>query len=77
MRLPSAPTHQNPVSSRYSATTEAPVRARPGEGSLNTAAREAGPTAAARVAGSGQENVPLRYRLYVQRYFNQSAQKRK
>lgn len=56
---------------------EAQVRARGGQGTVNSPARNVGGLGTAAVSGTGQENVPLRYRLYVQRYFDQAAKGRK
>lgn len=58
-------------------TGEAQVRARPGEGQVRTPTRDVPLPSAASVTGAEQENVPLRYRLYLQRYFDQAAKGRR
>jgi len=56
---------------------EAQVRARVGQGRVSSPARNVGGPSTAAVNGAEQENVPLRYRLYVQRYFDQAPKARK
>lgn len=52
---------------------EAQVRARVGDGTVATVARNVAPPAAASGIGTEQENVPARYRFYMQRYFDHAA----
>ncbi len=56
---------------------EALVRARPGQGTAQSAAGDGASPSAASVSGAEQENVPLRYRLYLRRYFDHTVKGRK
>jgi hypothetical protein len=52
---------------------EAQVRARAGDATVSTEARNVAPNTFASMSGAERENIPLRYRVYVRRYFERAG----
>ena len=52
---------------------EAQVRARAGDGTVSTEARNVAPNTFASMSGAERENIPLRYRVYLRRYFERAG----
>lgn len=52
---------------------EAQVRARAGDATVSTEARDVAPNTFASMSGAERENIPLRYRVYVRRYFERAG----
>jgi hypothetical protein len=52
---------------------EAQVRARAGDAAVSTEARNVAPNTFASMSGAERENIPLRYRAYLRRYFERAG----